>query len=238
MTHNPDERLLAAARGTSLPEDHGTSPSDIELEQFATRIGTAARAAQTTPEFEAPPEGLWASIAQALDLDQAPTHQNNPNNDTNVISLASRAERSRNWRRWTASLVAASIIGVVTITAVMASQSDDDTVIQQVALKPLTKAGTGNVELVRHDGRLELKVKASLEPNAGHYYELWLLNRDVSGLISLGPLQSGRSYPLPEGMRLDKFPIVDVSIEREDGNPLHSSRSVLRGDLGDAPRTV
>ena len=235
MTHDPDERLLAAARGTPLPESDAASPGDHQLEQFATRIGTAARGAQNAPDFEAPPEGLWASIAASLDLDKAPIHHAD---DTNVIPLASSDVHSRSWRRWTAGLVAASIIGLVTIAAVTASQSDDDTVIQQVALKPLTEGGTGNVELVRHDGRLELKVKASLEPNAGHYYELWLLNRDVSGLISLGPLQSGRSYPLPQGMRLDRFPIVDVSIEREDGNPLHSSKSVLRGDLGDTPRTV
>jgi hypothetical protein len=36
---------------------------------------------------------------------------------------------------------------------------------------------------------------------------------------------------VPEGLDLDAFPIVDVSVEQLDGDPLHSGVSVCRGQI-------
>ena len=61
--------------------------------------------------------------------------------------------------------------------------------------------------------------------------EVWMINPDVTQLISLGPIRSDGIYDLPAGLDPAAFPIVDVSFESFDGNPQHSGNSVLRGEL-------
>ena len=48
---------------------------------------------------------------------------------------------------------------------------------------------------------------------------------------SLGALEGDERFVVPDGLAIDEFPLVDVSIEPIDGNPAHSSKSVLRGEL-------
>jgi hypothetical protein len=36
---------------------------------------------------------------------------------------------------------------------------------------------------------------------------------------------------VPGGLRIDGFPVVDVSVQQLDGNPAHSDRSIARGLL-------
>ena len=64
------------------------------------------------------------------------------------------------------------------------------------------------------------------------YYEVWLLEPDVSGLVPLGTTQAGTTvFEIPAGLDLDQFPVVDVSVEPLDGDPAHSGDSVVRGVL-------
>ena len=64
------------------------------------------------------------------------------------------------------------------------------------------------------------------------YYEVWLLEPDVSGLVPLGTTQAGTTvFEIPAGLDLDEFPVVDVSVEPLDGDPAHSGDSVVRGVL-------
>ncbi len=48
---------------------------------------------------------------------------------------------------------------------------------------------------------------------------------------SLGALEGDERFVVPDGLAIDEFPLVDVSIEPIDGDPAHSSKSVLRGEL-------
>ena len=70
--------------------------------------------------------------------------------------------------------------------------------------------------------------------NGGDFYELWLLN-SPDDLVSLGSFRVPASgdvdvtVPLPADP--DRFAALDVSVEPPDGNPAHSSRSVLRAPL-------
>ena len=52
-------------------------------------------------------------------------------------------------------------------------------------------------------------------------------------LISLGVLDSRHSgtFPVPADVDVASYPFVDVSLEPLDGNPAHSSDSVVRGTL-------
>ncbi len=61
---------------------------------------------------------------------------------------------------------------------------------------------------------------------------MWLSDRNVERLVSLGTMTGDRaSFPIPEGLDLDEYVIVDVSREHFDGDPTHSGDSIVRGTL-------
>lgn len=221
MMHDSDDMLLRAARGDADARMVEGSP----MLRAAQRAGDAARSGIDLPEMIAPPAELWSSIAAAAGV---PAEPSTPE-ASKVVALPRRR------MQWLAAAAAVLVVVGVSVGVAVRSSSDDaprDTIVAKMPLKTLETGSTGRAEIVRHNGRLELKVTASVPAVAGHFHELWLLNRDVSGLVSLGPLESGRAYPLPAGLRLDDYPLVDVSVEREDGDPGHSGKSVLRGDMG------
>jgi len=110
--------------------------------------------------------------------------------------------------------------------------SDSPTVLAASPLERLAgDSGEGRAELLDDDGSLELQVDtAGLDAGDG-FLEVWVIDRDVTKLISLGPLRADGRYDLPAGFDAEAYPIVDVSVEPIDGNPAHSGDSVLRGEL-------
>ena len=101
-------------------------------------------------------------------------------------------------------------------------------------VEPLGGAAHGTATISTRDGRADVQVRG-LKPSAdGDFYELWLLN-SPDDLVSLGSFRvpaSGEvdvSVPLPGNP--DDFAALDVSVEPPDGNPAHSTRSVLRAPL-------
>ncbi len=81
------------------------------------------------------------------------------------------------------------------------------------------------------DGSRTLEVKLSKDEAKG-YQEVWLIAPDLSRLVSLGVMNSDSgTFEVPTDLDLADFPIVDVSDEPMDGNPGHSSVSIVRGTL-------
>jgi hypothetical protein len=111
-------------------------------------------------------------------------------------------------------------------------RQDDQNVVAEVALDQLEGGGSGRAELIEgRDGQLLLRVDTEgLEPGDG-YLELWMIDPSVTRLVSLGPLRAGGVYDVPAGVTPADFPIVDISAEPVDGDPTHSGRSLLRGQL-------
>lgn len=52
-------------------------------------------------------------------------------------------------------------------------------------------------------------------------------------MVSIGVLGSGavNEFPLPSGMDMQAFPVVDISLEQYDGDVTHSADSLVRGEL-------
>jgi hypothetical protein len=80
------------------------------------------------------------------------------------------------------------------------------------------------------DGRAMLTVDG-LAPNGDDFYEVWLLGD--RGLVSLGSFRVGADGSAAVDLQLPVDPArygsFDVSLEPDDGDPEHSSDSVLRG---------
>ena len=60
----------------------------------------------------------------------------------------------------------------------------------------------GMADVVRHDGRLDLSVSTQpIDPDGG-YLEVWLINKDLKRMVSVGvlePSEQGQSFAIPAG---------------------------------------
>ncbi|GAA1755952.1 hypothetical protein GCM10009810_14640 [Nostocoides vanveenii] len=97
-----------------------------------------------------------------------------------------------------------------------------------------TGATRGVAEVERVRGQLEVRIMVSSDPDPGGYLEVWLINRDLERMVSLGVLPQGtsnRSYPVPQSLLDEGYVIVDISREPLDDQPAHSGHSIVRGTL-------
>ena len=66
------------------------------------------------------------------------------------------------------------------------------------------------------------------------YLEVWLINRDLKRMVSVGVLPDGSrtgTYRVSEQLIGHGYVIVDISREAFDAQPQHSGDSVVRGTL-------
>ena len=154
----------------------------------------------------------------------------------------SRRRRALVLRPFPAAALAAVLLALGVGTGLLLGGGDDDGAGggRQLALQPVEPLGgsaSGTATLASDGSRATVRV-TGLPPSArGEFYELWLLN-SPDDLVSLGSFRvpaSGEAdvtIPLP-GDPAD-FAALDLSIEPPDGDPGHSSRSVLRAPLSES----
>lgn len=163
-----------------------------------------------------PPPGLWDRIATQI---------------ATPIHVKSTRQRRAVW------LVgaAAAMVAIVGGAAALRDGGGDSQLLATSVLtnKGLSERGarsSGEAMLRRVDEGLVLHVEVDDAPDtAASYLELWLIDRNVQGMVSLGPFHGSGDYPVPDGIDPDIFPIVDLSLEPTDGIPTHSGESIVRG---------
>lgn len=115
-------------------------------------------------------------------------------------------------------------------------QGPASSVVARATLTPATEDGvTGHAEMTQEPGgQRVLAVELTGAPSGG-YREVWLRDEAGSRLLSLGTM-SGESARLgvPDGVDLERFPVLDVSQEDLDGDPSHSGLTLAQGGLADA----
>ena len=151
------------------------------------------------------------------------------------ISQARAARKGRAW--WQRSgtwLVAAAAAVVVALGGIWAlNRPPQPVALAEAQLTPLASfSATGSARVVEaQDGARTLEVQLSRDEAQG-YQEVWLIAPDLSRLVSLGVMNADTgTFEVPAGLELSEYPIVDVSDEPVDGNPAHSSVSIVRGTL-------
>lgn len=230
MSHIDPELLALAALGERTADDeHVRQCAECSAELESLREVVALGRDIDDPVLVPPPPAVWASIAAATRDDDTAT-------DPTPLSPARPNRRPS--ARW---LLAAAAVGVVVGgSAVLGSQQlRTDPVAQPVAsaaLEPLPAYdATGQARVVDDDGTRALDVILdAVDPAIADdgYLEVWLLDAEASGMVSLGVMPgSGGQLALPDGLDLDAFPVVDISLEPFDGDPTHSGDSVVRGQL-------
>lgn len=243
--HAPDDLLALHAMGDPLPEAMtrhvaGCEHCRSELDQWALVVATGRATSPADVPGDAP-EAVWDAIAADLGLaGSAGSEREAVQGDAEVLSLDSAR------RRWSTSwLVAASVAGVLggaVLTAGGVALNDAGSEPAPVAAPPVVASaslaalpeheGGGAAEIVQGDSGKELVVDVSDLSGGEGFYEVWLIDPETFQMVGLGALtaDSGR-FPIPEGLDLRRYTVVDVSLEPLDGDPVHSRDSVVRGEL-------
>jgi anti-sigma-K factor RskA len=137
------------------------------------------------------------------------------------------------------ALGAAAAIAAACVVAIVLSHGDDDAptpgeLHAALALRAVAPAGAGGQGGLTIDGdRARLRV-TGLRPNHDDYYEAWLADRG-GHMVSMGTFHvdaDGRAdIRMPVAVDVRRFQLVDVSLEPDDGDPAHSTTSVLRAAI-------
>jgi hypothetical protein len=246
----PEQLALAALREPLPAEDTahlaacGQCRAEVRsLQRSVDAVAVPQLAAPGPPV--APPPAVWEAIAAATGVSATPRPDvvaapppvaavpepapPPPERDADVLPFRSR--------RRPLLLVAAALVagGVVGAGAVAVVQSGDDgQPVTSVALDPLAENdASGRAEVVaRDDGSRVVEVELDAPALEDGYYEIWLIDREVVGMVPLGVVRPGTTvFELPADLDLGEFPLVDVSVEPLDGDPTHSGNSVARGEL-------
>lgn len=195
---------------------------------------------------EQPSPSLWTGIASDLGLAETLTEESSapanftsghPRSDaeSNVVSLDERRAR---WGRPAALVtLAAAVVLLLAVPIGLSLGSGSDADLVAAAELDLLEGQIGeavSAQVLSVDGDLVLDVDAPTSVGEGEFLELWLLevsDAGVESLESLGRVDGSGRYDVPDDVDLDRFSVVDISIELDDGNPDHSGISVVRGEL-------
>ncbi|MGY1824221.1 anti-sigma factor [Geodermatophilus sp. SYSU D00079] len=249
MPHcTPDQLALAALREPLPAVDaaHLESCARCQAEVASLQRGVDALAVPALAAPGAPvppPPAVWAAIAAATGVSAQPRPEvvaataaapPSPAPEAPAATVTPlRPRRSRLLLAAAAALVVGVGIGAGAVA--LGSRDDGGSAVAATALDPLGGSGaSGQARVVeRDDGTLVLEVDLTAAALREGFYEVWLIDEAVEDMVSVGVVQGGRrvALPLPAGIDLGQYPVVDVSVEPLDGDPTHSGDSVARGLL-------
>lgn len=221
MAHCDEQTLTLIAIGEEPSADealHLVTCDDCRREWESLRSVVDVARDLDDDELMSPPAHVWAEISEEVS-----------SNAGNVVPMRPK----RTFAPW---IAAAAAIGLVLggVGGAMLMRPTPPQVVASVALEPLAEyAATGNATVEVVDGAEILAVDVSGLPTTDGYFEVWLLAPDASSMIALGTLGPDERavLPLPAGVSLADYPVVDISAELYDGDPTHSTDSVVRGTL-------
>jgi hypothetical protein len=251
MNHIDDETLALFALGASRPtpdeQEHldecAFCRREIEGLRRTVELGRVSQGVT----LETPPPAVWDRIQADIATGdtrrvQPPAHHATPR------TQAARARRPLRvrlalWIPVTAAVAVAAAVGGVVSAPLLrpdTASTPTSTVVERASLTSLPgwTGAHGTATLRRSaDGRLSLTVRMTPgtdEPPsvAGPLREVWLMKRDLSGLMSMGYITSTTAtFTVPDGLDVSVYSLVDVSAQAANGNPAHSGQSIMRGGL-------
>lgn len=241
MSHCDPETLALRALGevVGTPEEdaHLASCEQCQGEVSSLRRGVlvATAAGPDMMTLEAPPARVWDRITAELAADEPDTRpEAEPEAPVADVVPLRRRSRPATWLLAAAGIGGIVVGGVATAVMLDGSSAPQSTVAASVDLDPLPAwDASGSAQLtIAEDGSrvLQVTVDAAAAAGADGFQEVWLIDREVAGMVSLGNLEgTSGEFVIPAGVEVADFPIVDVSLEPLDGDPTHSGDSIVRG---------
>ncbi|MEV7243016.1 anti-sigma factor [Streptomyces sp. NPDC093248] len=260
MKHTDEETLALMALG-ELPSDSDdlhlqTCPACRGELEALRRVVTASRAPDPEDfELLEPPAELWTEIADELAVAQA--HAGVVTAVTEgprAVTAAAEEERtaspaehstptpraarrpllSRRARFSVALAACAALLGATAGSTVTWWVTRGDSTAAAAHSRPLDSlrpSSTGYASLRGTGAHRSLTIQVKGLPTTSGYFEVWLMDRSHTNLVSMGVLDpDGKAtLPVPENIDLREYSVVDVSVQPYNGKPDHSGKSIVRG---------
>ncbi len=239
MRHCDDDTPAAIALGEpidSLDAEHAAACTDCAAEVEAFRDIMKRLPPAAGEQLVEPPKRVWDYIEAETSLAAGAPRDMGGDPPAGAAPVDELARRRRGVNPWLVGVAAATagvVLGAVGMSALRPGGAPETTLVAQAGLADLateTEAGEARVER-RADGTEVLVVDTSYTEADGAL-EVWLIDTEVQGMVSLGFLTADHGeFEIPAGYDVSAFPIVDISVEPADGDPTHSGNSITRGIL-------
>jgi hypothetical protein len=223
LSPSVQEDPLAAARRdaerhAALPRAERPDAGDVQAVAPQDAVRRDARPKRVMPEGSVPDAGQQGRV---------------PPSDAPPARIYPRKNPAW-WQRtgtWMAAAAAAVLVAAGGIWAL--NRPAQPQPLAEAQLTPLAEySATGSARVVEAAGGARTLEVTLDKDEAQGYQEVWLIAPDLSRLVSLGVMNADSgTFQVPAGLELADYPIVDVSDEPVDGNPAHSSVSIVRGTL-------
>lgn len=253
MTHISDDRLVDLALdapANAVERDHLSGCADCTRTRVALLETIAAARSAGADLLVSPPPRVWEAIQaeigaqgpRAIDADHARSIEGTPGEGASVSAIGDRRARQQQRLPVTWLLAAACVLGIVLgvggssiVSRLGGEPEPTEVTVASAPLAPLDSAQTmGVASLVDRDGGLRLDVPdLSLDPGDG-FLEVWLINRDLTRMISVGVIPADATevvLPVSQQLIDEGYVIVDISREPFDDQPAHSGQTLVRGEL-------
>jgi hypothetical protein len=192
-------------------------------------------AADPTSVTESPPVGLHRGepIEQAWLF--APESEAAVPLHAATLYVESPSRPSTAWRMLAAALVGL-VLGIGATWVITRGSGDATTASGPSGSSTLQgidgNTGTGEVRLTDTSQGPELTVDFDPGDTSTGFVQVWLLDADTGGMVSLGVLDGTTgTFAVPSRLDLTNYNQVDVSLEPFDGDPAHSKDSLARGPV-------
>ncbi|HMM94586.1 anti-sigma factor [Phycicoccus sp.] len=240
-TH-PEDELVLLATGHPVPPEvaahvDGCSPCTEEVAALREVAGLL----HEPPDLVEPPAGLWDKVVAELDRDDRAARDERDRATAPALTVVDTAPSPSPGRRvrvgWLVAAAAAGVlVGGLGVRALDGPEPSPATVVLgETSLQTLdTRQALGAASAVRVDDHLDLDVETPALDARGGYLEVWLINRDLKRMVSVGVLRPGdgvQRFAIGQDLIDEGYVIVDISREGYDDKPQHSGDSVARGTL-------
>jgi anti-sigma-K factor RskA len=228
MDHLHPDQLAAIAVDPESLDDGDQAHLDAcarcarEVDVLRT-VSDRARQAEPDDMPPAPPEAIWDHVVRELtDAGEMPAP---------VTAVPPQSAWRQPWAAAAALVLVVVLAAAILLPMLGDGNGDDGEVVAEATLEPLAEIDGGSAVLTAAGDRRALRIDTTTLPTIDGYYELWLLAPDGTEMVSLGPVEGERLYQIPAAVDVDVFSVVDISREPADGDPAHSTDSILRGGL-------
>ncbi len=232
--------ILADVRSDHTASQIPQSPLALDA-QRPTAQPPMHRGTSSPPVDHIQPVPQQVPAQEPVQFEQQPASFSAAEQGSGVASLDDRRQEKASRRSGPSWLLAAAAIAVLAVgggllaTQFSSNEPSGVTVASATIVNdelPVAFDQSGSAVLVNEDGDLVLDIDVPSLPDSGDaFYEVWMIDTNVEGMISLGVLSADGRIDVPDTINPGDFPVVDVSVEPLDGDPTHSGQSILRGVL-------
>jgi anti-sigma-K factor RskA len=245
-----NERVAGYLLGELPPDERAAF--EAELESDAALRTEVERLAPVVSRLEAMEPAAWEPLpappplalppaAEPAEPALEPEPEREPKPERERERGAAWWRRSLTLRPLPAAALAVVLLALGIAAGILAGGGADEGAVSAgrvVTLAPVEPGGDdgaeGTATLAGSGDRATVKLRGLPPSEPGQFYELWLLNT-VDDMVALGsfsvPASGALDVTVPLPADAGRFGALDLSLEPDDGDPAHSTTSVLRAPL-------